>query len=201
MQDTTISIVPHRIESFKIIDEVKEKIYPESDACVRIKIILGPDLFNKNSGTIYARMDCKENGNIYVLDSLGKLAIMVDSIFINGKKVLKDTTSLNSLFFINDKISPERASNRAPNPSYHRESITLKEYVNQLRDDEMTMFHIEGDNVLVFTRWDDPVGGNADSQAEALYRQAKAAHVRNIKTVRIMKMPEKKVVGRYVSRK
>lgn len=85
--------------------------------------------------------------------------------------------------------------------SSYSQSITLREYVENLRNDGMTMFHIEGDNVLVFTRWDDPVGGNADSQAESLYRQAKAAHVRNIKTVRIMKMPEKKIIGRYVSRK
>ena len=100
-----------------------------------------------------------------------------------------------------EEASEQQNSNNIIKESRYAERITLKEYVDNLRNNGMNMFHIEGDNVLIFSRWDEPTGGNADSQAQALYRQAKAAHVYNIKTVRIIKMPEKKIVGRYVSRK
>lgn len=105
VDDTTINIGSD-IKSFEIIDEVDEKLYQESYACVTVKIKFADSYNKRETGTIYARMDCEKYGNICVDDSLGKLAIMVDSVFINGRKVLKDTTCLNSIFFLNDKISP-----------------------------------------------------------------------------------------------
>ena len=148
-------------------------------------------------GKIYAKVEINNLGLIQTSEN--KIAVKVDSIIKNGQKVNPNLSELNSVVFLNEKTRNSPKIEKANNT--YTPSISLNEYVENLRNDGMTMFHIDGDNVLIFTRWDDPVGGNADSQAEALYRQAKAAHVNNIRSVRIMKMPEKKVVGRYVSRK
>lgn len=147
VDDTTINIGSD-IKSFEIIDEVDEKLYKESYACVTVKIKFADSYSNRETGTIYARMDCDKYGNIHVDDSLGKLAIMVDSVFINGKKVLKDTTCLNSIFFLNDKFSPKRAENRPKKSDVSVTRISLKEYATELYDSGMHNISINSSEVL-----------------------------------------------------
>lgn len=192
--DTTINIGSD-IKSFEIIDEVDEKLYKESYACVSVKIKFADSYNKRETGTIYARMDCEKYGNIYVDDSIGKLAIMVDSVFISGRKVLKDTTCLNSIFFLNDKISPKRADNQPKRAVVNSKRISLKEYATELYDSGMHNISITDDGILIFTMYNEATG-DLDYKAESIYNEAKGAGVYDIRGVRVVKNGD--VVGRYI---
>ena len=156
-----------------------------------------------NKVRIYGAAGFTKDGSLARMSN-GKLAIDVYVVTVNNHEETAATSIYNVPMFYSSRDSINTTINN--NESYPKDEnalphiISLKEYVEDLRNDGLTMFHIEGNNVLVFTRHDNPTGGNADYQAEALFRQAKSAHVYDIKTVRIVKMPERRVIGRYVTK-
>lgn len=155
------------------------------------------DYYDKVLATCYGRAAYDAYLSIGLKED--KYAISLDSIVISGKGVDIDTCKYNATRFMSNK-KPFKTSVSTAKKTESRKIMTLKEYATELYDSGMHNVSITDDGLLIY-KINYEITGDCNYQAESIYNEARGAGVHDIRGVRVVKMPDNTVVGRYIKRK